>query len=51
MMSHTFVWQCPYCQTTMHDEIDPIDGPFFSCTCDKCGNAFDQLDVEKESRS
>lgn len=39
-------WICE-CGERNDDEIDPVYGPFFSCTCGGCGKAFDQNAVQK----
>lgn len=38
-------WICPDCKTHNDDDIDPVYGPFVTCTCDNCGHSFDQESV------
>lgn len=38
-------WTCPKCGLMQVDEIDEVDGPFVTCTCERCGGGFDQRDV------
>lgn len=45
----TFNWTCPSCGCAQVETIDPDDGPFLTCTCEKCGKAFDQADVRKDA--
>jgi transposase-like protein len=40
-------WVCPHCKAANDDEIDPVYGPFHSCTCDGCGKSFDQSEVQR----
>ena len=42
-----FSWFCPSCDAENHDEIDPVDGPFFTCTCGNCSHAFGQDEVPR----
>jgi ribosomal protein S27AE len=38
-------WTCPTCGMSQVETIDPDDGPFLTCTCEKCGGGFMQDDV------
>lgn len=40
-------WLCPNCEYRNDDEIDPVDGPFLTCTCSECGKSFGQDTVKK----
>jgi hypothetical protein len=40
-----FKWTCPKCQLEQTDEVDPVLGPFITCTCSQCGGSFDQSRV------
>ena len=44
------LWVCPLCGMAMHDDIDDELGPFLTCVCDKCGNAFEQDKVVTETQ-
>lgn len=45
-----FKWICPNCQQPQIETVDPIDGPFLTCTCEKCGKGFDQADVRQSEK-
>lgn len=42
-------WTCPGCSYFQHDSVHIYDGPWISCTCEKCGEAFDDDDLDRES--
>lgn len=49
-MTEQITWTCPDCAEVNHDELDPIYGPFTTCTCSNCGMAFDQDTLHSEGR-
>lgn len=48
-MNHSIKWICPACGQKHVDDIDEVDGPFLTCTCEKCGGGFDQREVADDS--
>ena len=37
-----YVWECPDCATVQVETVLEESGPFYSCTCEHCGHAFDR---------
>lgn len=46
-MSTFLRWLCSNCGKRNDDEVDPVYGPFLTCTCDDCGRSFNQDTVQK----
>lgn len=42
----TFKWRCPNCHKEQTETIIETYGPFITCTCEQCGEGFDQDTVK-----
>jgi hypothetical protein len=42
-------WVCPGCGYCQADSVHPVYGPWVSCTCEECGEAFSDESLDADS--